>query len=110
MLVGVNEIVPFVAERVPVDPVKVLPTIGIVETELVTDTAVDDRETLGVLSIVTFVEVRETLPATVTAVFVRETFTGFPTALLIVEAVPDRVTVPTVMLTKRYPLTSAKTG
>ena len=88
---------PFVAERVPVDPVKVLPTIGIVETELVTDTAVDDRETLGVLSIVTLV----VLSDAVTTVDVKETFTGFPTAFVMVEAVDEIVTVPTVIFTKR---------
>lgn len=46
----------------------------------------------------------------VTTVDVSETGTGFPTALVMVEAVDERLTVPTVMLIQRFPASSTKTG
>ena len=89
LFVGVTLIVPVVAEMEPVEPVSVLPTIGIVETEFVTITAVD---------------VRETEPATVTAVDVKDTFTGLAAALFIVEAVVERVTVPVIVTVPKVAL------
>lgn len=76
LFVGVRLILAFVAEILPVEPVSVLPTMAIVETEFVTVPAVFE---------------------TVTAVDVRETFTGFATAFVIVEAVVDGVTVPVIV-------------
>lgn len=47
---------------------------------------------------------------TVTAVLTRETFTGFPTALLMVDEVFVMEIVPTVRFTRRYPLASIRSG
>src|SRR3990167_5527327 len=85
-------------------------TVPVIVTVLSTVTFVELRDAVMVLSTVTFVDASETLPATVTAVLVKETLTGFPTALVIVEAVEDKLTVPTVILTQRFPTSSTKTG
>lgn len=81
--------VTWVAVTVPLDWLKDLFKIIMVETLFVTVPAV---------------------LATVTTVDVRETLTGFPTAFVIVDAVEERLTVPTVIFTHRFPAASTKTG
>lgn len=89
----------FVIVDAVVDGVTVPATV----TVLSTVTFVLVRATFTVLSTVTFVDERETatVPSTVTFVVVNVTLTGFPAAFVIVEAVEDRESVPTVMLIRR---------
>ena len=102
-LVGVKVITPFVAVSEPVEPVRVLPTMAMVETEFVTVPAVEDKETVPEIVTVPRVAVAiftlkpATALLTVTSVEVRATLTGLPTALVMVEAVVEGVTVPVIV-------------
>jgi len=93
----------FVIVEAVVDGVTVPETVTVPRVADATFTFTPDE-----LSIVTLLDVSDTLPATVTSVLVKATLTGFPTAFVMTDAVDESEIVPTVMLTKRYPDASTR--